>query len=228
MNIAELATNVARDIGAVRQRSCKRADGVEYHFEQSELEQFANELITEYEKTVNSELYPRPDPRVAELEARLVSLKLEQTMRKHAESSNARLLIELSQIEAQNAALVKQLSTKRAYNGRAMSVQDHDDQVAALLVAIEAKDAALDSLVSWVDDWAETSDTDFPRLEAQVNAARAIHPTTELLEARDRKRDAKLLRAIANSGALSTDGVKYVFQQANSRADGSWNPELGD
>lgn len=55
MNIDELATNVARDIGAVRQRSCKRVDGVEYHFEQSELEQFANELIAEYEKTVNSE-----------------------------------------------------------------------------------------------------------------------------------------------------------------------------
>ena len=74
MNLDELATNVARDIGAVRQRSCKRADGVEYHFEQSELEQFAKELIAEYEKTVNSELYPRPDPRVAELEAKLKPL----------------------------------------------------------------------------------------------------------------------------------------------------------
>ena len=71
MNLDELATNVARDIGAVRQISCKRADGVEYRFEQSELEQFAKELIAEYEKTVNSELYPRPDPRVAELEAKL-------------------------------------------------------------------------------------------------------------------------------------------------------------
>lgn len=101
-------------------------------------------------------------------------------------------------------------------------------QIAALLVAIEAKDAALDSLVSWVDDWAETSDTDFPRLEAQVNAARAIHPTTELLEARDRKRDAKLLELVSSNPGLRFAEQRALLLLAADRKFGDWKPELGD
>ena len=103
MNLDELATNVARDIGAVRQRSCKRADGVEYHFEQSELEQFAKELITEYEKTVNSELYPRPDPRVAELEAKLQQMN---SLCEFNERTMSDIASKYEALEAQNAALL--------------------------------------------------------------------------------------------------------------------------
>ena len=103
MNLDELATNVARDIGAVRQRSCKRADGVEYHFEQSELEQFAKELIAEYEKTVNSELYPRPDPRVAELEAKLQQMN---SLCEFNERTMSDIASKYEALEAQNSALL--------------------------------------------------------------------------------------------------------------------------
>ena len=94
-----------------------------------------------------------------------------------------------------------------------------EEQNAALLVAIEAKDAALKQALGF---------TGSSCIDREINKALALSPSISLLEVRDRKRDAKLLRVIANSGALSTEGVKYVFQQANARADGSWKPELGD
>ena len=190
MNIDELATNVARDIGAVRQRSCKRADGVEYHFEQSELEQFAKELIAEYEKTVNSELYPRPDPRVAELEA----------------------------------------------------------QNSALLVAIEAKDAAL-NLWKVASGNAEESELDDMACYCitmplfcdayEATEALALSPSHELLEARDRVRDAKLLRVIEQriqpQDSYQDDYFKakahsynIVNELIKQRESGEWKPELGD
>lgn len=99
------------------------------------------------------------------------------------------------------------------------------EQNAALLVAIEAKDAALDSLVSWVDDWAETSDTDFPRIEAQVNAARSSPPSTELLESRDRKWDAKLLRAAKDQTQLVTTDAELEVLAA-ARESGEWEPKI--
>ena len=160
MNLDELATNVARDIGVVRQKSCKRVDEVEYHFEQSELEQFAKELITEYEKTVNSELYPRPDPRVAELEAKLQQMN---SLCEFNERTMSDIANKYEALEAQNSAL---------------------------LVAIEAKQKAL--------NWAFDYDGDvFGINHNDATDALAFSPSAELLEKRDRKRDAKLLRYIA-------------------------------
>ena len=107
----------------------------------------------------------------------------------------------------------------------------YEEKIAALLVAIEAKGAAIDSLVSWVDDWAETSDTDFPRLEAQVNAARVLSPSAELLEARDRNRDAKLLRHLKLHLYDATFHHRIakcidLKELASKRESGEWQPEL--
>lgn len=110
-------------------------------------------------------------------------------------------------------------------------------QIAALLVAIEAKDAALDSLVSWVDDWAETSDTDFTRIETKVNAARALSTSAELLESRDRKRDAKLLRVITQRiqpqdsyqdeyFKAKVHSYNIVNELIKQRESGDWQPLL--
>lgn len=203
MNIDELATNVARDIGAVRQRSCKRADGVEYHFEQSELEQFAKELIAEYEKTVNSELYPRPDPRVAELEA---------------DRDDCLALAKL------NMAKFLEL----------------EQQIAALLVAIKAKDAAL-NLWKVASDNAEESELDDMACYCitmplfcdayEATEALALSPSTELLEARDRVRDAKLIRQVnlvINKKGYFTDYIypEQLKQVAADRESGEWQPLL--
>ena len=157
-----------------------------------------DDLVAENAALAGTKLYPRPDPRVSELEAKL------QQMNSLCEFNERTMSDIASKYEALEA------------------------QIAALLVAIEAKDAALDSLVSWVDDWAETSDTDFPRLEAQVNAARAIHPTTELLEARDRKRDAKLLELVSSNPGLRFAEQRALLLLAADRKFGDWKPELGD
>ena len=139
-----------------------------------------------------------PDPRVAELEAEIVAQKAEWNK---AYDIGMLAKHKLAELEQQNAAL---------------------------LVAIEATDAALDSLVSWVDDWAETSDTDFTRIETQVNAARALSPSSELLEARDRKRDAKLLRAAGEWFKADTFIGGCMSRLAIERESGEWKPAIGE
>ena len=133
------------------------------------------------------------------LEAELEALRKE----------NAELLEQNAQLEADAAHLgpfyERQLST----------LQSKYD---ALLVAIEAKDAALHAVAHGLNPWAMNS----------VLEALALSTSTELLEERDRKRDAKLLRLVANSGALSSYGIKYVFHKVKLRESGEWIPELGE
>ena len=207
MNIDELALKVRNKTG--------------FPIFEEDLPKFAHELIAEYEKTASSEpvaefgsirltpegttefygwlhcdqsqmkrgdkLYPRPDPRVSELEAQ-----------------NARLT-EL------NSQLCSKSNSYVIYNARL------EEQNAALLVAIEAKDAAIEVGLRWVPD-------DF--IAAGLVQAKAIPPSTELLEERDRKRDAKLLRAAEE--ASDDDGFPVDFWRlADARESGEWNPELG-
>lgn len=50
-----------------------------------------------------------------------------------------------------------------------------------LAAALVAKDEALEALLGWVDDWAETSDTDFPRIERQCDEALDLKPHAALV-----------------------------------------------
>lgn len=54
----------------------------------------------------------------------------------------------------------------------------------------------------------------------------AISPSAELLEARDRKRDAKLLRVVKTY--IDVRAKEQVEAWANERESGEWKPELGD
>lgn len=63
-----------------------------------------------------------------------------------------------------------------------------------------------------------------------ASSEKAISPSTELLEARDRKRDAELLRVIAEEYGTGdvVYPVRYLFELADIRESGEWKPELGD
>ena len=113
---------------------------------------------------------------------------------------------------------------------------------ATLLVAIEAKDVAAKLVV-------ETHNEILPIMNAYMGSlgtthewkktciasdalreALALPPSTELLEARDRVRDAKLLRAVDRylldiGDSCSDDPLNEL---AKARESGEWKPELGD
>ena len=126
-------------------------------------------------------------------------------------------------LKAENSGLIEQIKALEAdaahlgpfYERQLSTLQSKYD---ALLVAIEAKDAALHAVAHGLNPWAMNS----------VLEALALSTSTELLEERDRKRDAKLLRLVANSGALSSYGIKYVFHKVKLRESGEWIPELGE
>ena len=95
---------------------------------------------------------------------------------------------------------------------------------AALLVAIEAKDAALEKIACVGNGNSHGNSVG----NCMAIEALAILPSTELLEVRDRKRDAKLLRACVDSECCPKDFKNIMQAIANQRESGEWLPELGE
>jgi hypothetical protein len=104
----------------------------------------------------------------------------------------------------------------------------------ALLVAIEVKNAALSELEEaarcvQAGEWDRNS-INPERIKAKE--ALALSPSAELLEARDRKRDAALLRIVLAKADWSPNQLVYangyIDDLANQRESGEWVPELGD
>lgn len=154
----------------------------------------------------------RPDPRVAELEK---VIEIERSIRGHADAA-----VKIAELEAQNAILQEQFTFEldkvgsRNYELRM--------QNAALLVALEEKTNALSVASRVIEPFKDSATYKI------VQDAMWLNPSTELLEARDRKLDAKLLRAFSkNIGANggTTDRLNYY---AVARESGEWKPELGD
>jgi len=123
---------------------------------------------------------------------------------------------EASELKRQNAALLEEDS--EVHRLKDATIVKQGDEIAALLVAIEAKDAALEDRVFNRHGWDKHGD---------VAAIQAISPSAELLEARDRKRDAKLLR-LADEQVDTDDYPMDIWRLADLRESGEWLPELGD
>ena len=88
-------------------------------------------------------------------------------------------------------------------------------QNTALLVAMEAKNVALNQVLYSGNPYA-----------GSIEEALTLSPSAELLEARDRRRDAKLIRAARE---FFYERKVVTFENiANLRESGSWIPELGD
>ena len=58
--------------------------------------------------------------------------------------------------------------------------------------------------------------------------ALALAPSTELLEQRDRKRDAKLLTVVIEFLNDDFEAMKAIEWLTHVRESGKWIPELGD
>lgn len=92
---------------------------------------------------------------------------------------------------------------------------------AVLLVAIEAKDVALKTCKHGYQGFSGKEWSFDLKL---VQEALALSPSTELLEARDGKRDAKLLRELSiQFGGLPGEAIRIW---ADNRESGEWIPEL--
>lgn len=129
---------------------------------------------------------------------------------------------ELESLRQENATLHERYRVARAAHITQQNVLEAETM--ALLMVIEAKDAMLEKIACVGNGNSHGNSIG----NCMAIDALAILPSTELLEARDRKRDAKLLRLVANSGALSSYGIKYVFHKVKLRESGEWIPELGD
>lgn len=93
---------------------------------------------------------------------------------------------------------------------------------AALLVAMVAKDATLEKIACVGNGNSHGNSIG----NCMAIEALAILPSPELLEARDRKRDAKLLRRFAKD--FSSNIQEHANMSAIFRESGEWTPELGD
>ena len=95
------------------------------------------------------------------------------------------------------------------------------EQNAALLVAIEAKDAALEKIACVGNGDSHGNSIG----NCMAIDALAISQSAELLDARDCQRDAKLLRAAEE--ASDDDGYPVdIWKLADARESGEWKPEL--
>ena len=103
-------------------------------------------------------------------------------------------------------------------------VAELEAQNTALLVAIEAKDAALEKIACIGNGDSHGNSIG----NCMAIEALALSPSAELLEARDRKRDAKLLREFGNKVTLFSSGEQMLEILAKDRESGRWELELGD
>ena len=104
---------------------------------------------------------------------------------------------------------------------------------AALLVALETKDAALMYVREqclFADDEGGIGVTQEPQIDSlafdSICKALTLPPSTELLEARDRKRDAKLIELLSDGSAMSPTSRSWMLRQAVERESGEWQPLL--
>ena len=97
---------------------------------------------------------------------------------------------------------------------------------AALLMAIKAKQSAMEA--AWKDGYCLFGTEGFTKAQKQFSTAMNPQPSAELLEQRDRNRDAKLLREAAMACDSIDDGVVSLHDVAASRESGEWIPELGE
>lgn len=118
------------------------------------------------------------------------------------------------QLEMQIAILQEQLDLQTPKEALKQLQQEN----AALLVTIEAKNDLLRRI-----EYVEPS-----HLVGRVIGAVALCPSTELLEARDRVRDAKLLRAACDEWLIPSGYNGEIRALAKRRESGEWKPKLGD
>lgn len=109
----------------------------------------------------------------------------------------------------------------------------HCVQAKYKIVSQDGDDFEVECLSHPFDTSPSRPDPRVAELEAQVNAARALSPPAELLEARDRKRDAKLLRHLKLHLYDATFHHRIakcidLKELASKRESGEWKPELGD
>lgn len=202
---------------------------------------FSRALIAEYEKTTGSEpfcyliddegyeqshkeypgafpVFLRPDPRVAELEAEVERLKSQIAIHQRGlQQSEKTLLAKIAELEAQSEerrqTILDLCERGMDFKDRVKELEAHN---AALLMAIQKKDTAMNRVL-----------TNGPGAWVPIELCNAItlSPSAELLEARDRKRDAKLIHQI-NGSIYSLDTNNILFDLAKRRESGEWKPEL--
>lgn len=179
-------------------------------------------------------LYTRPDPRVAELEAQLSEANKAMEFNFEQYQDVGRLLNEecekTERLEAQNAELQEQLDLQTPKEALKQLQQEN----AALLVAIEAipKDAIGKILTEVMNNAVSNGANSISMPDEYVEVAAWLcneSPSAELLEARDRVRDAKLIRLIAvkEFSTISIANIALSYLAAD-RESGEWQPELGD
>jgi len=126
-----------------------------------------------------------------------------------------------SELEAQIQFLRMALADTEALElGTAERCTKLEAQNTALLITIKEKDNAL----------SEIKLKSISLADAQVTAleALALSPSAELLEARDRKRDAKLFKAACDEWVIPSSYNREILALATKRESGEWIPELGD
>lgn len=106
-------------------------------------------------------------------------------------------------------------------------IKELEEQNTALLVALEDKNAALNiantEIYTTCNHYLETER--YFKIRNALCDGIKIKPSAELLEARDQKRDAKLLMATLEDEALRPIPIRAL---AARRESGEWKPELGD
>jgi len=130
------------------------------------------------------------------------------------------------------AAESKQILSASARHFKQMEerLEAAEKENAVLLAAIEAKDVALKASDELLRDLPESGDFYGLSVTENNTEALALAPSAELLEQRDRKRDAKLLRHVAKywrNNQLAYP-MRHIETLANDRESGEWIPELGD
>lgn len=148
---------------------------------------------------------------------------------KALEAENERLITEhkeacdaLCKQSHEVAELKRQLAERTEWNNQiGRTNYELRKELACTLVAIEAKDATLEKIACVGNGDSHGNSVG----NCMAIEALAIHPSTERLEARDRKRDAKLIHQI-NGSIYSLDTNNRLFDLAKRRESGEWVPDL--
>ena len=120
--------------------------------------------------------------------------------------------------------IYNELSENATLKAQIAELESLRKENAALLVALVAKDATLEKIACVGNGNSHGNSIG----NCMAIEALAILPSTELLEARDRKRDAKLIGLLSDGSAMSPTSRSWMLRQAVDRESGEWVPELGD
>jgi len=144
--------------------------------------------------------------------------ELESTIH-HAKQMEALDKLKIEELETANTKLKQDLLTSYGES------EELSGQNTTLLVAIEAlKESLHYERDLYLEAGSELRESSFEAL--------FLSPSAELLEARDRKRDAALLRVVLANADWSPNQLVYangyIDDLANQRESGEWIPELGE